>query len=149
VELVDEGDDLALGVVDLLEDGLQPLLELAAVHRASDERRQVEGDQLLPLQGVGHVPRDDALGEAFDDRGLTDAGLADEHGVVLGAPCQHLADTTDLGIPPDDRVELAALGDLREVDAVLFESALRLLLRGGRALHVRHVVPFPFLCGQT
>ena len=30
VELVDEQDDLALGVLDLLEDGLQPLLELAA-----------------------------------------------------------------------------------------------------------------------
>ena len=34
VELVDEGDDLALGVGDLLEHRLEPLLELAAVLRA-------------------------------------------------------------------------------------------------------------------
>src|SRR5207253_129962 len=34
VELVDEGDDLALGVGDLLENGLEPLLELAPVLRA-------------------------------------------------------------------------------------------------------------------
>ena len=42
VQLVDEQDDLALGVDDLLEDGLQPLLELAAVLRAGDQRAHVE-----------------------------------------------------------------------------------------------------------
>ena len=42
VQLVDEGDDLALGVGDLLQHGLQPLLELAAVLGAGDHRRQVE-----------------------------------------------------------------------------------------------------------
>ena len=38
VHLVDEGDDLALGVGDLLEDGLEPLLELAAVLGAGHHR---------------------------------------------------------------------------------------------------------------
>ena len=42
VELVDEQDDLALGVLDLLEDGLEPLLELAAELGAGDERAEVE-----------------------------------------------------------------------------------------------------------
>src|SRR5215475_5621294 len=41
-------------------------------------------------QGLGHVAGHDALGEALDDRGLADAGLADEHRVVLGTPGQHL-----------------------------------------------------------
>ncbi len=45
VELVDEADDLALGVGDLLEDGLEPLLELAAVLRARDHRADVERDE--------------------------------------------------------------------------------------------------------
>ena len=40
VQLVDEGDDLALGVGDLLEHGLQPLLELAAVLGAGHHRRR-------------------------------------------------------------------------------------------------------------
>ena len=130
VQLVDEGDDLAVGVVDLLEHGLQALLELAAVLGAGDEGGEVERDELLALQRVGDVARDDALGEALDHGGLADAGLADEHGVVLGAPGQHLADAADLGVSPDDRVELAARRDLGEVDAVLLEGALRVFLGG-------------------
>ena len=42
VQLVDEGDHLPAGVLDLLEDGLEPLLELAAVLRPGDHRGQVE-----------------------------------------------------------------------------------------------------------
>ena len=38
VQLVDEHDDLALGVGDLLEHRLEPILELAAVLRAGDHR---------------------------------------------------------------------------------------------------------------
>src|SRR5438876_4207222 len=49
VQLVDEEDDLALGVLDLLEDGLDPLLELAAVLRAGEERADVEGPDALAL----------------------------------------------------------------------------------------------------
>ena len=136
VQLVDERDDAAVGLGDLLEHALQPLLELAAVHRAGDERRDVEGDQLLVLEALGHVARDDALGEPLDDGGLADAGLADQHGVVLGAAREHLADAADLAVAPDHRVELALLGALGEVDPVLLEGAL-LVLRPGilRCLH--------------
>ena len=42
VQLVDERDDLALGVGDLLEDGLESLFELAAVLRAGNHRPDVE-----------------------------------------------------------------------------------------------------------
>ncbi len=142
VQLVDERDDLAVGVVDLLEHGLQALLELAAVLGAGDQSGEVERHELLVLERVGDVAGDDALGEALDDRGLADAGLADEHRVVLGAAGQHLADAADLGVTADDRVELAALRDLGEVDAVLLEGSLLLLLlsRRGRALHVGHAV---------
>ena len=44
VQLVDEEDDLALGLLDLLQHRLQPLLELAAVLRAGDESADVERD---------------------------------------------------------------------------------------------------------
>jgi hypothetical protein len=42
------------------------------------------------LQGGGHVAGDDALGEALHDGGLAHPGLADDDGVVLGAPRQDL-----------------------------------------------------------
>src|ERR1700687_411290 len=40
VQLVDEQDDLALGFLDLLENRLEPLLELAAELGAGDQRAQ-------------------------------------------------------------------------------------------------------------
>ena len=86
VQLVDEEDDAAVGRGDLLEHGLEALLELAAVLRAGQQRAQVERPDAAPLEALGHVARDDALGEALDDRGLADARLADQDGVVLGAP---------------------------------------------------------------
>ena len=79
-----------VGVLDLLEDGLEALLELAAELGAGDERAQVERDDPLVLEALGHVAADDPLGEALDDGGLADAGLADQHRVVLGAPAEHL-----------------------------------------------------------
>jgi hypothetical protein len=127
VELVDEGDDLALGVGDLLKDGLQALLELAPVLCAGDHRAQVERDQAAVAEALGDVALDDATGEALDDGGLAHAGLADEHGVVLRPAGQHLDDPPDLVVPADDRVELALAGVLGEVPAVLLEGLVLVL----------------------
>ena len=122
VQLVDERDDLPVAVADLGEHGLEPLLELAAILRAGDHRRQVERDQSLAPQRFRHVAGDDPLRQAFDDGGLADAGLADQHRVVLGTPAQHLHDPADLGVPADDRVELALARLRGEVDAVLLQG---------------------------
>ena len=130
VDLVDEQDDVAAGA-DLLEDLLQPLLEVTAVAAAGDERAEVEGVELLVLEGLGHLALDDVLGQALDDGGLADAGLADEDRVVLGAAGQHLHDPLDLLLTPDDRVELALAGRLREVAAELVEHERA---RGGALL---------------
>ena len=78
-------------------------------------------DQPLAAQRLGHVAGDDPLGQALDDGGLADAGLADQHRVVLGPPGQHLDDPADLGVAADDRVELAVAGALGQVDAVLLQ----------------------------
>jgi len=86
VQLVDEDDVPPLGAGDLLQHGLETLLELAAVLRARDQRAEIEGDQVLVLERVRDVPVHDALRQPFDDRGLADAGLSDQHGIVLGSP---------------------------------------------------------------
>ena len=62
----------------------------------------------LPWSVSGTSPFDDAVREAFGDRGLADAGLADERRVVLGAAREDLDDPLDLLLAADDRVELAA-----------------------------------------
>ena len=127
VQLVHEQDDLALGVLDLLQDGLQALLELAAVLGAGEQGADVERDDLAVAQGLGDVAGDDPLGEALDDRGLADAGLADQHRVVLGAAGEDLDHAADLVVAADDRVELAVLGGLREVAAELLQRLVLLL----------------------
>jgi hypothetical protein len=95
------------GGLDLVEHGLQALLELAAIFRAGDQRAHVERHQLLVLQAFRHVAIDDAQGEAFGDGGLADAGFADQDGIVLGAARQDLDRAADLVVAADHRVELA------------------------------------------
>ena len=90
VQLVDEQDDVAFLLREVVEHRLEALLELAAELRAGDQRAHVEREDALVAQALRHLAVDDALRETFDDRGLADAGLADQHGVVLGAPLQHL-----------------------------------------------------------
>ncbi len=126
VKLVDEQDDVApLG--DLLHHLLQALLEFPAVLRARDQRRQVQGVDLLALQQLRHVAVRDPLRKALDDGGLADAGLADQDRVVLGPPREDLHDPLDLGLAPDHRVELALGRELGQVAAELVQELGRLL----------------------
>ena len=127
VQLVDEHDDLALGVGDLLQHGLQPVLELTAVLGAGDHRGEIERDHAAVLQSLGHVAGDDPLRESLGDRGLADAGLADQHGVVLGPAREDLDHAADLVVAADHRVELALRGGLGQIAAVALER-LKLLL---------------------
>jgi hypothetical protein len=131
VELVDEEDDVA-ALGDLLHHLLQPLLELAPVLRPGDEGREVEGVDLLPLEELGHLVRGDSRGQALDDGGLADAGLAYEDGIVLRAAGEDLHHPLDLRLAPHNRIELAFGCELRQVAPELVEElrALRLLAGG-------------------
>ena len=57
VQLVDEEDDAALGLGDLSQHRLQPILELAAILGAGDQCADVERDQAPLLQRLGNVAR--------------------------------------------------------------------------------------------
>ena len=87
----------------------------------------------------GHVAFDDALGEAFGDRGLADAGVADEQRVVLLPAAENLDGAVDLGAAADQRIDAALLGLLVEVDAIGLER-VGLLLAGLAILDRRRVV---------
>ena len=124
MHLIDEQDDVAAGA-DLLEHLLQALLEVAAVARTRDQRPQVQRVELLVLERLGHLALDDALGQALDDGGLADAGLADQDRVVLGPPGEDLHDPLDLLLPADHRVQLALTSLLGEVATELVEHQRR------------------------
>ncbi len=86
VELVDEADDLPRRLGDLLEHGLEPVLELAAVLGAGDHGADVQRDEPLVPETLGHVAGDDPLREPLHDGRLADARLPDQDGIVLRAP---------------------------------------------------------------
>ncbi|GIX07040.1 MAG: hypothetical protein KatS3mg115_1443 [Candidatus Poribacteria bacterium] len=98
------------------------------------QRAHVERDDALVLEPLGHVARDDALGQPLDDRGLAHAGLADQHGVVLRAAEQDPDDPPDLLVPADDGIELPLAGQLGKILPKPFQS-LELILRV-RVLHL-------------
>ncbi len=127
--------------LDLLEHGLEALLELAAVLRARDHRAEIEREQALVLEALGHVALRDAVRDALDDRRLADAGLADEHRVVLRAARQHLHHATDLLVATDHRVDLPCARGRGEIARVLLERLeLALRIRIGDALSAAHLL---------
>ena len=132
MELIDEEHHFAAGA-DLIEDLLQALLELAAVFGARDQSAHVERQHPLTAQRLGDVAEHDLLGQALGDRGLADAGLADQRRVVLGPAGQDLHHPLDLGLAADHRVERVLRRQVGEVAAELVEQrGLRGLLRGRR-----------------
>ena len=128
VQLVDEKNDIAFFLGQILEHGLEPLLEFATKLRAGDQRAHVERQHTPATQALRYFTVDDALREAFDDRSLAHAGFADQHRIVLGAPLQHLDHATDFLVAADDRIELGFLRTRGQINRVFFQR-LTLLLR--------------------
>src|SRR5690606_35697264 len=121
MELVDEHDDLAVGGGDLLQHGLEALLELAAELGTGDERAEVQRDDALAFKSLRDVAAYDTLGQALGDGRLTDARLADQHRIVFRAARENLDDAANFFVAADHRVELAGACELREITAVLLE----------------------------
>ena len=121
MQFVDEEDDLAFRLFDFLQHSLQAVFELAAILRAGQHGSEIERDHSLVLQNFRNVARDDALGEAFDDGRLADAGLANQHRIVLRAPRKHLYQAADFFVAADHGVELAAPGLLGQVASITLQ----------------------------
>ena len=88
VQLVDEKDDAAVGLLHLVEHGLKAFLELSAIFRTGHESPHVQGEDRRVLQALGHIAPEDPLGQPLNDCRLADTRLADQDGIVLGLPRQ-------------------------------------------------------------
>ena len=124
VDLVDEQDRLRI-VAELLQHRLEALLEVAAVLRAGEQRAHVERIHLVFGEQLGHGAFVDASRESLGDRGLADAGLADQQRIVLAPAAEHLHHALELVRAADQRIDLALARELVEVDRVRIERALR------------------------
>ena len=143
MDLVDEHDGVRVRL-DLLDHLLQALLEIAAVAGAGEQRAHVEREDGGVLEHLRHLARDDLAGQAFGDGGLADAGIADEQRVVLLPAAEDLDRALDLGLAADQRVDLAVLRLLVEVDAIGVERVallLRALASNRRRSGARSIPP--------
>ena len=106
VDLVDE-QHRARRRLELGEHGLEPLFEIAAIARAGEERAHIEREDRGVLQHFRDFALHDAAREAFGDRGLADARIADIERIVLLAAAEDLDRAVDLMLAADQRIDLA------------------------------------------
>ena len=126
VEWISSMKRIGIGrLVSACDDGLEAFLEVAAESRAGEERARVEREDLGALEQIRDVVLEQPRGEPLGERRLPDAGIADEHRVVLAAPAENLHGALELGAAPDQRVELAVAGAFGEVDGVRGERIAR------------------------
>ena len=124
VQLIDEQDDLALGLLHLVQHGFQPFLKLAPVLGARDQRAHVQRENGLVLQLLGDILLHDSLGKPLGNGGFANAGFADEHRVILRLPGQNADDVPDFLIPSDHRIHLLLSCPLDQISAVLFQRVV-------------------------
>ncbi len=74
MQLIDEENDI-LRAADLIHDRFDALFKLAAVFRPGDHQGEIQGDDFLVAQKLGHVPVRNLLRQAFRDGGFPDAGF--------------------------------------------------------------------------
>ena len=134
MNLVDEEDDFAVGLIDFADDALQSLLEFTFVFGAGNKCTHVQREEGLGLQVLGDVAANNTVCDAFGNGGLADARFADKDRVVLGATAKNLQHTADFVVTADDRVEFAALCQLVEVASILAQGVESIL--GGLAAHL-------------
>src|ERR1044072_6299722 len=127
VQLVDEKNDLSLGLFDVVEYGLEAVFELTPIFRAGHQSAKIERDNGLVLEALGYIPAHDPLGESLDDCRLTDTWLSDQHWVVLRVPAEDLDYAPGLFIAAADRGELVPPRLRRDIDTVLFEGLIAIL----------------------
>ena len=128
VDLVDEQDRAGV-LLQLGEHALQALLEIAAVLGAGDQCAHVERVDGAVGQHVGHLVFDDHARQAFHQRGLADAGLADVQRVVLAAAAQDFDRALDLDAPADQRIDPPFHRELVQVGRELLQRRAALRLR--------------------
>ena len=152
VQLVDEDDGLAFVLGQLAQHSFQALFKLAPELGTGQQRGHVQRQHALAFERIGHLARDDALGQPFDDGGLAHARLADQYGIVFGAALQHLNGAADFIVAANHRVEFAEAGALGQVHAVFFQGfALAFGVGAVDVLATAHGVNgrFQRLAGQT
>ena len=59
--VIDKEDDLAIGILNLIQNGFQTFLKLTTIFCTGDQCTHIQGKQLLVLQSFRYIPADNSL----------------------------------------------------------------------------------------
>ena len=107
----------------LLQQVLEALFKIAPVLGARYQAGHIQRQQPPALQGTGHLPLCDALGQPLGQRSLAHTRLPHQTGVVLLAAAQDLHHPVQFLFPAEHRVQLAIGGAAGQVAAVFVAGA--------------------------
>ena len=122
-------------LADFAHGVFQPLLEFAPVFGPRQHAGQIQRNHPLVPKYFGNVSLDNQLGQTFHNGAFAHAGLADEHGVILGAPRKNLHNALDFPAAADDGIQFPRPGRLGQIPGELIQR--RGLVFPGSALRRR------------
>ena len=118
MNLIDKENDVGV-FRDLFHNALHAFLKLTAVLGARDHAGDIQCNDLLVTERFGHIAVHNSLSKSFDYGCFTNAGFTDEARVVFGAAGQDLHHALGFVITTDDGVDLAFLGECRQIPPVI------------------------------
>ena len=121
MDLIDKQDDVGVRY-GFIEHVLDTFFEVSSVLGACDHGTDLHAVNDLALNDVRHVAVGDLKCQTFCDRGLADARITYEAGIVLRSADQDLHDTVDLFLTAYYGIDLARLGKFGKILAELFEG---------------------------
>ncbi len=122
LNFIKEQNDVARGL-DLFDQILNILFEGAPVLGTGFQVRNINGPNLLVLDGFRHIAFDNSLRQAFDDGCFTDPGVTNQDRVILRPPTENLSGLLNFLIPANNRIQQPILGLLGQISAHLFQDA--------------------------
>ena len=121
VNFIDKQDDRAFLLGELVQYRFQAFFELAAELGTSNQGAHVQRQNALVFETLRHFAVHDSLGKSFDDRGLANPGLTDQHRVVFGPSLQHLNGSANFTVSANHRIQVALLGSLGDINAIFLQ----------------------------
>ena len=84
MQFIDKEDDLAIGILNLIQNGFQTFLKLTTIFCTGDQCTHIQGKQLLVLQSFRYIPADNSLCQTLYGCRFADTRLTDQYRVILG-----------------------------------------------------------------
>src|SRR5579863_7193789 len=104
MQFVNEDDDIGR-LAQLFQNGFDALLELATEHGTGNHATDIQRDDALAAQSCGNIALVDTTGKPFNNRGLADARLTNQDGVILLTTPQHRNHTAQFALATCRRVQ--------------------------------------------